>query len=135
MLYAVPSRLSLAEIERRIEESTTRHNFGILSVHDLRATMRKKGVELPFECRIYEICNPHQAKKVLEVNGAVSTALPCRISVYGHEGAFTLATILPTALMRMFAAPDMQPTAEEVENAVEAIMLEAAGEQRAAPGV
>jgi uncharacterized protein (DUF302 family) len=26
---------------------------------------------------VNEVCNPHQAKKVLDADGAISTALPC----------------------------------------------------------
>jgi len=35
---------------------------------------------------VYEVCNPDIAKKVLETKGAISTALPCRISVYSEGG-------------------------------------------------
>ena len=57
-------------------------------MHDLRAKMTEKGVEFTRECRIYEVCNPQQAKKVLEKNMEISTALPRRISVY-EEGGVT----------------------------------------------
>jgi uncharacterized protein (DUF302 family) len=47
--------------------------------------MAKKGVEFSKECLTYEVCNPFQAKKVLEANPSISTALPCRIAVF-EEG-------------------------------------------------
>jgi uncharacterized protein (DUF302 family) len=127
MLYTIQSTRPLAEIQRGLEESAARHQFGILAVHDIRETMKKKGVSFDTDCRIFEVCNPHQAKRVLEANGAVSTALPCRISVYGCENDYTLATILPTALMGMFASPDLEPVAQEVETVIKAMMREAAG--------
>jgi uncharacterized protein (DUF302 family) len=127
MLYTIKSDKSLAEIQGGLEESADRHKFGILAVHDLRETMKKKGVDFATDCRIYEVCNPIQAKKVLEANGALSTALPCRISVYGSEGKYTLATILPTELMKMFASPELEPVAREVEAVIKAMMQEAAG--------
>jgi uncharacterized protein (DUF302 family) len=126
MLYTVTSKKPMAEIERGLQESAARNKFGILTVHDLRETMQKKGVEFSQECRIYEVCNPHQAKKVLEANGAVSTALPCRISVYGNTGEYTLATILPTALMKMFDEPALEPVAQEVETVIKTMMQDAA---------
>ncbi|HXE62711.1 MAG TPA: DUF302 domain-containing protein [Bryobacteraceae bacterium] len=127
MLYTIKSRKPIAEIERDLEESAARHKFGILTSHNLRETMKKKGVEFNSNCWIYEVCNPDQAKKVLEANGAISTALPCRISVYGAEGDYTLATILPTALMTMFASPELAPVAQEVETVIKAMMQDAAG--------
>ncbi len=127
MLYTIQSRKPLAEIQRELEDSAARHHFGILAVHDLRETMKKKGVDFATDCRIYEVCNPVQAKKVLEANGAVSTALPCRISVYGSEGNYTLATLLPTQLMKMFASAELEPVAREVEVVIKEMMKDAAG--------
>ena len=127
MLYTIKSERPIAEIQRGLEESAGRHRFGILTVHDLRETMKKKGVEFNRDCWIYEVCNPVQAKKVLEANGAVSTALPCLISVSGEEGDYTLATILPTALMGMFASPELEPVAWEVEEVIKEMMQDAAG--------
>ena len=48
--------------------------------------MAKKGVEFAHECLIFEVCQPQQAKKVLDENMSVSTALPCRISIYEEDG-------------------------------------------------
>lgn len=127
MLYRTKSKRSIADSQRRLEESAARHQFGILAVHNLRETMKKKGVEFDMDCWIYEVCNPAQAKRVLEANGAVSTALPCRISVFGAEGDYTLATILPTALMTMFASPKLKPVTREVEAVIKAMMQDAAG--------
>jgi uncharacterized protein (DUF302 family) len=127
MIFTIDSRRSLAEIEQGLQDAATRHKFGILATHDLRETMRKKGVEFEPECRIYEVCNPVQAKKVLEANGAVSTALPCRISVYTSKDGYTLATLLPTALMKIFDSPALAPAAQEVETVIKSMMQEAAG--------
>jgi len=127
LLHQVTSGRSLDEIEKALNESAARHQFGLLTVHDLRQTMAKKGVELAMECHIFEVCNPHQAKRVLEMNGAISTALPCRISVYGHEGAYTLATMRPTEMMKAFDQPGVEPVAAEVERVIVAMMEDAAG--------
>ena len=126
MVFEIASAKSLDQIDRGLQESAARHKFGILTVHNLKETMAKKGVAFEGDCMIYEICNPQQARKVLEANGAISTALPCRISVYRSGGGYKLATILPTALMAMFQTPDVEPVAREVEDVVVAIMKESA---------
>ena len=126
MLHTVTSTKPLDEIDRGLHEAAARHKFGIITTHDLKETMKKKGVEFNGECLVYEVCNPHQAKKVLETNGSVSTALPCRISVYRSGAEYRLATLLPTALMKMFNEPGLAPVAEEVETVIKAMMVEAA---------
>jgi len=126
MLFEVESRKTLGEIDRGLQEAAARHRFGILAVHNIRETMQKKGVEFDGECLIYEVCNPVQAKKVLEANPAISTALPCRISVYRSGPGYKLAAILPTAMLGWFGAPELAQVAAEVESVVKQMMTEAA---------
>jgi uncharacterized protein (DUF302 family) len=127
MLYKIDSKKQLAEIGRDLEVAAQKHKFGVLAVHELKAKMQEKGVEYEGECLIYEVCNPHQAKKVLESNLELSTALSCRISVYRTGTGYRLATIRPTSLVELFHADGLRPVAEEVERTVLTIMQEAAG--------
>ena len=127
MFYQVKSSKSLDEIERGLQESAARHKFGVIAIHDLQETLKKKGVDLAMECRIYEVCNPVQAKKVLDADGAISTALPCRISVYGGPAkGYTLDTMRPTEMMKAFANPAIEPLAREVEEVLLQMMQDAA---------
>ena len=127
MLRIVESKKSLSELAADLEKAVTAHKFGVLGIHDLRAKMAEKGVIFTRECRIYEVCNPHQAKKVLEANLEISTALPCRISLYEEGGKTKLATIMPTALIALYQTPALRGVAEEVEATLVAIMKDAAG--------
>ena len=88
--------------------------------------MIKKGVEFARECLIFEVCQPQQAKKVLEENMSVSTALPCRISIYEEGGKTVLATLKPTTLLAMFDTPQLADVAKEVEATIVKIMQDAA---------
>ena len=126
MLFEVTSTKSLEDIDRDLQAAAARHKFGVIAVHNLKETMKKKGVDFANDTMIYEVCNPHQAKKVLEANGAISTALPCRISVYRAGEVFKIATILPTAMIGMFNNPELEPVAREVEDVVVAMMKETA---------
>jgi uncharacterized protein (DUF302 family) len=126
VVFEVESKKSAGEIDTAIRDAAARHQFGVLSVINLKEKMREKGIDYPSECSVYEVCNPQQAKRALEANGAVSTALPCRISVYGSEGAFKIATILPTAMMTAFGTPELDSVAREVENDIVAMINESA---------
>lgn len=126
MLYEKTSQKTMAEIELALRDSAARHKFGVIHVHDLQKTMKDKGVEFSRQSMIFEVCNPHQAKKALEANGAVATALPCRIAVYERGENLVLATLLPTAMMEIFHAQGLGTVAEEVEAVVKAIIDESA---------
>jgi uncharacterized protein (DUF302 family) len=126
MLHIVESRKPVDRVAKDLEAAVARHKFGVLGVHDLKAKMADKGVAFDRECRVFEVCNPQQAKKVLETNLEISTALPCRISIY-EEGSITkLATIKPTAMLALYSAAGLESVAREVEVTLETIMAEAA---------
>jgi len=125
MLYRVESLKTLREVASGLEAAAAKHKFGILAVHDLKAKMQEKGVDFDRDCLIYEVCNPHQAKKVLEANAEISTALPCRIAVYSEGAGIALATLRPTALIDLFKTPALRAVAQEVEEVLISIMNEA----------
>ena len=128
MLHEVESKKTLEQIDRDLRDAAARHKFGVLTVHDLKQTMANKGVEYAADCMVYEICNPQQARRALEASGgAVSSALPCRISVYRHEQGYRVSTLLPTAMMRALGKPGLDAVAAEVEGDMRAMMEEAAG--------
>jgi uncharacterized protein (DUF302 family) len=126
MLHIVESTKPLETVAADLAQAVVAHKFGVLGIHDLKQTLAKKGVAFERECRIFEVCNPHQAKKVLEANLEISTALPCRISVYTEGGRTKLATIKPTAMLSLYPNPELKHVAAEVEAVIERIMAEAA---------
>ena len=126
MLIQVVSTRSVAEVSLALEAAVAAHRFGVVGFHDLKATLSKKGVTLDHECRIFEVCQPQQAKKVLDADMRVSTALPCRISVYEEGGKTVLATMKPSMMLEMFHAPKLAAVAQEVEATIVAIMNDAA---------
>ena len=118
--------LPLETVCQRLPDISAAHKFGVLGVHNLREKMESKGVAFGRECRVFEVCNPVHAGKVLGENIEISTALPCRIAVYAEGGRTILATIAPSALLTMFDAPGAAATAREVEATLLRIMEEAA---------
>jgi uncharacterized protein (DUF302 family) len=109
-----------------LQASVQANHFGVMQVHNLKETMAKKGVEFARECLIFEVCEPQQAKKVLDQDMSVSTALPCRISIYEEGRKTILATLKPTTLLAMFNAPHLEGVAQAVEDTIVKIMKEAA---------
>ncbi|MDP3540976.1 MAG: DUF302 domain-containing protein, partial [Elusimicrobiota bacterium] len=103
-----------------------RHKFGVLGTYDLRQKMNDKGVPFERDCIVVEVCNPGQAREVLSADMTISTALPCRVSIYPENGRTKLATISPTALLEMFKQARLAPVAAEVERELFAAMSEAA---------
>ena len=125
MLIKLSTDKTVSEAAAALQAAVQANNFGAMQVHNLKETMAKKGVEFARECLIFEVCQPQQAKKVLDQNMSISTALPCRISVYEEGGKTILATLKPTTLLAMFNAPQLEGVAREVEDTIVKIMKEA----------
>ena len=126
MLVKLTTDKTVSAAATALHSAVESNHFGVMHVHDLKETMAKKGVKFAHECLIFEVCQPLQAKKVLDENMSVSTALPCRISIYEEGGKTILATLKPTVLLAMFDAPQLAEVAQEVENTIVKIMKEAA---------
>ena len=126
MLVKLTTNKTVTETAAALQRAVEANRFGVMQVHNLKETMAKKGVEFSRECLIFEVCQPQQAKKVLDENMSVSTALPCRISIYEEDGKTILATLKLTTLLAMFNTPQLEEVAQEVEDTIVKIMKEAA---------
>jgi uncharacterized protein (DUF302 family) len=126
MLVKLSTDKTVSEAAVALETAVQANHFGVMQIHNLKETMAKKGVEFERECLIFEVCQPQQAKKVLDQDMSVSTALPCRISIYQEGGKTILATLKPTTLLAMFNVPQLEGVAQAVENTIIKIMKEAA---------
>ena len=132
MLFKLSTGKTVSETTAALQAAVQANHFGVMQVHNLKETMTKKGVEFARECLIFEVCQPQQAKKVLDENMSVSTALPCRISIYEEGGKTILATLKPTTLLAMFNAPQLEAVAREVEATIIKIIREAASARTSA---
>jgi uncharacterized protein (DUF302 family) len=126
MLVKLSTDKSVSETAAALQAAVQANRFGVMQIHNLQETMVKKGVDFERECLIFEVCQPQQAKKVLDQNMSVSTALPCRISIYEEGGKTVLTTLKPTILLAMFDSPQLKGVAQEVEDTIVKIMKEAA---------
>jgi len=116
MIHVKETEGPIDSVVARLEKAAVENGFGVLGIHDLKEKMVAKGVDFACECRVMEVCNPRKAKEVLEENMSISTALPCRISIYPEGGKVKVATIRPTMLLNLFDSPELQNVAREVED-------------------
>lgn len=129
MLITASTAKGITDTATALRITVDANNFGVMQVHNLKESMWNKGIELGRDCLIFEICQPEQAKHVLDLDMSVSTALPCRISLYREEGKTVLAAIRPTTLLLMFNTPQLKQVSEEVEETMVKIMNEAAASE------
>ena len=116
MYYIVDTNKSFSQASTDLESAVIRHNFGVLYVHDLGTTLRSKGIAFDEECKVFEVCNPAQAAKVLSTDMRLNMALPCRISVYTEKGKTKIGLIKPAQMLSTLSHdPVLGQIAQEVE--------------------
>ena len=126
MYYIVETEKSFEQAATDLDAAVKKHGFGVLHIHDLGNTLRSKGMAFDEQCRVFEVCNPAQAVKVLAADMRLNMALPCRISVFTQKGKTMIGLIKP---VEMLAALSQDPTllgvAKEVEESTIRMVEEA----------
>lgn len=124
MKHIVETEKTIDQAALDIQEAVKANDFGILHTYDLKETLKTKGVDLPQECRIFEICNPSQAAAVLAEDMDMNMALPCRISVWENEGGrVKIGMISPKDMLgALSSSPVLKKIAEDVEETMKMII-------------
>jgi uncharacterized protein (DUF302 family) len=117
MYYIVETEKSFDEASEDLDLAVKRHGFGVLHVHDLGSTLRSKGIDFEENCKVFEVCNPAQAAKVLSTDMRLNMALPCRISVFTDKGKTKIGLIKP---VQMLSALSQEASLVQVSEEVEA---------------
>ena len=126
MYYIVETRKTFDQATTDLDAAVKRHEFGVLHVHDLGATLRSKGIAFAEQCKVFEVCSPRQAASVLATDMRLNMALPCRISVYTEQGKTRIGLIKPVQMLGMLSQdPALTKIAHEVEDATMRMVDEA----------
>jgi uncharacterized protein (DUF302 family) len=116
MYYIVETVKSFEQAATDLEAAVKRHGFGVLHIHDLGTTLRSKGIEFNNQCKVFEVCNPTQAAKVLATDMRLNMALPCRISVFTDNMKTKIGLIRPAQMLSGLSQDAaLAQIAEEVE--------------------
>jgi uncharacterized protein (DUF302 family) len=126
MYYIVETEKTFDAASNDLEQASKNNGFGVLHIHNLAATLRSKGFDFKEECKVFEVCNPLQASKVLAIDMSLNMALPCRISVYTESGKVKIGYIKPKELLSALSDDDaLRQIASEVEASMIKILDEA----------
>lgn len=118
MYYTVKTDKPFEQASTDLDAAVKKHGFGVLHVHDLGNTLRSKGMAFAEQCRVFEVCNPAQAVKVLAADMRLNMALPCRISVFTQNGKTMIGLIKPVEMLAALSQdPVLLQVAKEVEDA------------------
>ncbi len=123
MKYIVTSEKSIDQAAADLEAAVKANQFGVLNVQDLQATLQSKGIDFQQPCRVFDVCNPHQAQAVLTEDISMNMALPCRISIWQENGQTKIGAISPRSMLAMLSDSEkLASIAEEVDGVMQRII-------------
>src|SRR5215470_2033558 len=126
MKYILETPKSVEQAVADLQAAVQRHKFGVLHIHNLQETLKKKGVDFPNAFQILEICNPQTAKEVLTEDMDLNMSLPCRVSVYSEGGKTKIGMMKPSAMLKALSdSPALARVAQEVEETIIEMIAEA----------
>lgn len=113
--YTVESQKTFEEAIDSIEVSLKEEGFGVLWKFNIPETLAKKGVELDKEFMVLEVCNPHEAKRVLSENSLVGYFLPCKIVIYKEQNQTKIGMPKPSSLIGLLSDENLIEVAKDIE--------------------
>lgn len=115
--YTVETARDFDDAVTAIEAKSKEKGFGVLHVHDVKATLANKGFDRE-PLKIIEICNPKYASEVLKADIKISLMLPCPISVYVEKGKTYISALRPKLISDFYPEANIKAVAEEVDTIV-----------------
>lgn len=111
---------SLNDAIQALKENLKEHSFGVLWELNFKDKLKEKGLEFKEDFVILEVCNPKQAKEVLEKNIHIGYVLPCKMVVRTENGQTYIGLLRPESLIGLFDEADLNDVAKKVEEALKA---------------
>lgn len=119
MYYFATTHKTFNEACKSLEASIKHHGYGLLHTYDFNEIFKAKGVDFDKDCMIFEVCNPSQAKRVMDHDMKLNMALPCRISVYTENDEVKIGMVSPLKMINVLSRDE---TALEVAHEVDATL-------------
>jgi len=79
---------------------------------------KEKELDFREDFVILEVCNPKQAKEVLEKNIHIGYVLPCKMVVRSENDKIYIGMTSPETLIGLFDSPELKKVAKEVEESL-----------------
>ncbi|MCM3443322.1 DUF302 domain-containing protein [Metabacillus halosaccharovorans] len=114
--YTVETKKSINEAVTSLETNLKEEKFGVLWMFDIKDKLQEKGLDFNQEYKVLEVCNPHEAQRVLNENLLVRYFLPCKIVVYSDNGQTKIGMPRPTALIKLVNNDEIIKLAKDIED-------------------
>ncbi len=113
--YTVKTNESVEKAIQTLEVQLKAESFGVLWQFNIKETLENKGFNFEQPYHVLEVCNPKEAKNILEKNALAGYFLPCKIVIYEENGDTMIGLPRPTELIAMVEDDVLKETAKNIE--------------------
>jgi len=111
------------KVVARTRAALADQGFGVLCDIDVKATLKKKIDADIDDYLILGACNPHMAKKALEIEPRVGAMLPCNVILRSiGDGAVEVSAIDPLASMTAIDNDALKAVAGQVKGLLQTVV-------------
>lgn len=118
IVYEKSTTKNLNDSIKDLEDNLKKQGFGILWQLNFKEKLEEKGLEFKDDFVILEVCNPKQAKEVLEENIHIGYVLPCKMVVRSENNKTYIGMTSPEILIGLFENPELKEIAKKVEESL-----------------
>lgn len=115
IVYEKSTDKNLKDALESLKENLQVNSFGVLWELNFKDKLKEKGLEFKDDFIVLEVCNPKQAKEVLDKNIHIGYVLPCKMVVRRENGKTYMGMTRPEALIGLFDSPELIEVARNVE--------------------
>jgi len=123
--YEVKTSKTFSTAVEDLKKSLSENEFGVLWELNFKEKLEEKGLDFQKNFKVLEVCNPKQAKEVLDLHIEVGYFLPCKMVVYEKENSVFMGMIRPTSMIGMSGKEELLSIAQQVETVLKKALDEA----------
>ncbi|HZK52608.1 MAG TPA: DUF302 domain-containing protein [Desulfosporosinus sp.] len=123
--YEVKTSKSFITAVEDLKKRLVENQFGVLWEVNFKDKLEEKGLDFHQNFMVLEVCNPKQAKEVLDLSIEVGYFLPCKMVVYEKENNVFMGMVRPTSLIGMLGKTELLNLAYQVETVLKKALDEA----------
>ncbi|MDP4127478.1 MAG: DUF302 domain-containing protein [Bacillota bacterium] len=123
--YEVKTGKTFLTAVEDLKKTLSENSFGVLWELNFKDKLAEKGLDFQPNFKVLEVCNPKQAKEVLDRHIEVGYFLPCKMVVYEKDNSVFMGMVRPTSMIGMLENHELLNIAQEVEEVLKKTLDEA----------
>ncbi len=113
--YEVKTDKPFGKAVEDLKESLSKKSFGVLWELNFKDKLKEKELDFDKNFKILEVCNPKQAKEILDINTEAGYFLPCKMVVYEDNNSVFIGMTKPTSLIETIEDNKVTSIATDIE--------------------